>query len=948
MVVPALFFAVLVAGDGVELGREVRGVLAERCFRCHGPDVQKKKLRLDRREGVLGERGVVVAGDLAASELWLRVASADPDERMPPAEVGPALSGDELALVRAWIEGGAEWREHWAFEPVRTSEPPAVEDAAWNGNLVDRFLAREHAARGLAPAPETDAATWLRRASFVLTGLPPTPEELADFLRVPDAAGRERAVARLVASPHYAEHQARHWLDLVRYAETRGHEFDFPIPGAFEYRDWVVRAFAADLPYERFVTEQLAGDLLEPPRTNAAGWNESVLGTGFWFLGEEVHSPVDLRTDQADRTANKVDVLGKTFLGLTVACARCHDHKFDPIRAQDFYSFAGIAQSGSYREVRFEALERDREVREELERLRAGQGVHVLAELRALGLRPPLPEAKVELPSGVRVLADWSSDTPDPLIQDGSTWVQRARGEVHFGATPAAPLLRAFELGCASADPPWKGLVNAPGLAATGTSVNWSSGGRTLRTRTVTLGSGKLWYLVEGRGTAFATVSTHRSVFGPLHGQTILALDAPDGFTWVAHDLSAYAGQNVHVEFTPRAGGGAEPEAEPFLSIALVVESEAAPSFTLARADGAALRPGALDGEPSAPLASFYTRQQELLARRVLVSRLAPAMLDGNGVDEPRYVRGNPAERAEPAPRRELSALRTDEAAFAAGSSGRLELARAWTRPDHPLLARVAVNRAWQHVFGRGLVATPDNLGVLGQPPTHPELLDALAERFVSVHGWRWKPLLAELVLARAFRSSSTPVPESLALDPTNALWHHLPVRRLAAEELRDALLAVSGRLDRTVGGPSVPVHLSEFMDGRGKPATSGPLDGAGRRSLYLEVRRNFLAPLLQVFDFPTPFTTIGRRNVSSVPAQDLALMNDPLVHELAAHWSARLAREQPEPEARVQQAYREAFARAPEPDELVLAREFLAGFADAWPDYLHALVQTKEFRHVR
>jgi hypothetical protein len=323
-------------------------------------------------------------------------------------------------------------------------------------------------------------------------------------------------------------------------------------------------------------------------------------------------------------------------------------------------------------------------------------------------------------------------------------------------------------------------------------------------------------------------------------------------------------------------------------------------------------------------------------------------LLDGNGVDEPRYVRGNPGELAEPAPRRELAVLRRDEGAFPADSSGRLELARAWTRPDHPLLARVAVNRAWQHVFGRGLVATPDNLGVLGQAPELAELLDALAERFATTHGWRWKPLFAELVLSRAFRAASTPVPASLERDPTNASWHHVPVRRLAAEELRDALLAVSGRLDRTVGGPSVPVHLTEFMDGRGKPAASGPLDGAGRRSLYLEVRRNFLDALLRVYDFPTPFTTIGRRNVSSVPAQDLALMNDPFVHELASHWSARLASLEPEPEARVRRAYREALAREPEPGELALALDFLAGFADAWPDYLHALFQTKEFRHVR
>jgi len=935
--------------DAEALAREARSVLAERCYRCHGPDVQKSRLRLDRREPVLGPEGIVVPGDPGASVLWQRVASDDPDERMPPAEDLP-LSADELATLRTWIETGATWREHWSLEPVVPAEPPPVEQTEWSTNPVDRFVRKAMEERGIEPAPEVDPATWLRRASFALTGLPPTPEELADFLRTPDAGGREHVVARLLASPHHAEHRARQWLDLVRYAETRGHEFDLPIPGAFEYRDWVVRACAADLRYDLFVTEQLAGDLLEPPRLSPQGWNESVLGTGFWFLGEEVHSPVDLAQDQADRTANKVDVLGKAFLGLTVACARCHDHKFDPILAQDFYSYAGIAQSGSYREVRFETLEQERALRAELERLRAGQGTHVLAELRAHGLRKPLPEARIELPPDARVLGDWTAPDPEAPIQDGSTWIVRGRGDVHFGRSPETPILRAFELGCVSADPLWNGLDTADGLPDGGTSLNWSSSGRTLRTRGFTLGSGKLWYLVEGQGTAFVQVATHRTVHGPLHGQTIRALDS-EGFAWIEHDLSAFAGLNAHVEFTPRAGGGSDPEGAPWLSLALVIESETPPGFALEPSDEgtpSALRPGSLPGEPSAPLASFYARQAELLDARVLVSRVAPAMLDGNGLDEPLYVRGNPSERSELAPRRDLAAVRTDDATFGPESSGRLALARAWTRPEHPLLARVAVNRAWQQVFGRGLSETPDNLGVLGRAPTHPELLDTLAARFVAVHGWRWKPLLAELVLSRAFRSSSTALAASAEQDPTNSLWHHVPVRRLAAEELRDALLSVSGRLDRTAGGPSVPVYLNEWMDGRGKPAASGPLDGAGRRSLYLEVRRNFLDSFLREFDFPTPFTTIGRRTSSSVPAQDLAMMNAPLVHELARFWSERLAREVPEPAARVRRAHLEAFARAPEPEELALALAFLEGFGDAWPDYLHALVQTKEFRHVR
>jgi uncharacterized protein DUF1553/uncharacterized protein DUF1549/cytochrome c len=972
-VLPALLLGAVLGSPTLEDANDfarLRTLLAERCFRCHGPDVQKKKLRLDRREDVLGQargtsRGapIVVPGDPAASELWLRVSSPDPEERMPPEEAGPALTADELARVRAWIEAGASWREHWALEPVRATDgegaPPRLADEAWALGDVDRFVKAELEARGLAPAAEAGRATWLRRASFVLTGLPPSVTELEAFLADATPGAYERVVERLLASPHHAEAWARHWLDLVRYAETRGHEFDMPIPGAFEFRDWVVRAYDVDLPYDDFVREQIAGDLVDPPRREPEhGWNESVIGTGFWWLGEEVHSPVDLRKDQADRSANKIDVFGKAFLGLTVACARCHDHKFDPIPSQDFYALAGIAQSMSYREVRFEALEDERAIRAELERLRAGQGTHVRAELRALGLLVDPPEATVTLPPGTRVLADWREAENTALAQDGAAWVARRRGEVHFGPGVERPLARVLELGCASADPLWSGLRTAPAVVAPGTSLDWAPGGRTLCSPGFTLTSGKLWYLVQGKGTVFACLDGHRLVHGPLHGASILRLDTTrlepgasgPGFTWVSQDLSAYAGHAVRVEFTPAGGGGAQPEAEPELSVAMVIEGETPPGYACAAPPPLALPPAGF--EASAPLRAFFERQRALLARRTGLSRAAPAALEANGMDEQRYVRGNPAELAEAVPRRNLSALRSamgsaDEPGAGPATSGRLELAAATASPANPLTARVYVNRAWQHVFGRGLVATTDNFGTLGGAPTHPALLDWLARRFVKVHGWRLKPLLAELVLSRTFRLASQPVAESLALDPTDTWLHCYPVRRLEAEELRDALLAVSGRLDRCRGGPSVPVHLTSFMGGRGKPAASGPLDGDGRRSLYLEVRRNFPDPFLQVFDFPTPFTTIGRRSDSNVPAQALALMNDPFVWGQAEHWSARLASEVPDVEARLVRAHLEAFARRPEPDELALARAFLADF-DAWPDYLHALLQTKEFRYVR
>jgi len=1149
----------------VDFAREVRPLLAAKCMRCHGMDEQKGEVRLDRREELLRDRDgwvVVAPGDPEGSELWFRIAEAAEDERMPPAEHSAPLSPAEKDLLRRWIEEGAEWTEHWAFVAPRVVPVPAVRDAAWPLQELDHFLLARMEEEGIAPAPDADRATWLRRATFFLTGLPPTPEELDAFLADSSAGAFERVSDRLLASPHYGEKWARHWLDLARYAETRGHEFDFRIPNAWEYRDWLVRAFNADLPYDQFAIEQIAGDLLEPPRLDpTTGANESVIGTAFWWLGEEVHSPVDLRQDQADRTANKVDVFGKTFLGLTFACARCHDHKFDPIPASDFYSLAGIVQSTVYRDARIDGMEREHEVRSTLERLEAARGDAVLADfarrampaleraedvraeaekiraelqqselmfvlgdfegadwdgwspegdafgtrparredraasqaetvpagegfvhthlgasgrsddftgsltspefelrhdelrflicggnqpgracvnlliegevvlsetgrnsnvftervwdlrpwsgqrarvqivdqvqgswgsvgvddlvlrsswpgivdrratnpalavlLRAWGLlaeRAP-PVSEVLLPAHARSLEDWSGANESPLLQDGAVWLQLRAGDALFGWNDAHPVLRRVDLGGAFADPAFGGLRTAAQSEGEATRLKHQPAGRTLRTRRVTLEGGVLWYLVSGRGLAFASVAGHRMIEGPLHGATLLEVEAADGWRWLRHDLSEYAGMPVHVEFTPRGGGGEHADEAPDFAVAMVVECAEepqllrAPSWEGFELDWAAAHPellGPLAEDASEECQEFFRRRSEALAGRVLVSRLAPAAWEGGGMDETVYRRGDPAQPGEPAARAAPELIRdagggVGAAPATASESGRLALARSVAAEDNLLTTRVWVNRVWQHVFGRGLAQDPDNFGLLGRPPTHPELLDRLADRFVRVHHWSTKSLLRELVLSRAFRISSRPLPASAERDPENSAWHHFPVRRLDAEDLRDAVLVASGRLDRTIGGPSVPVFLTDFMQGRGRPAESGPADGGNRRTLYLEVRRNFLNPFMLAFDFPTPFTTIGRRSSSNVPAQSLAMMNDPLLQQIASSWSDRLFYVPSSPRGRLERAWKAAFGRLPEPSELTLCEEFLAD-GGMLQDLLHAFFQAKEFQYV-
>jgi hypothetical protein len=1087
--------------------KKVRPVLAERCFACHSTAAKKKRggLTLDARAAVLkgGDSGPAVQpGHPEKSLLIKAIRYGDPDLRMPPKSRLPEA---EVAALTAWVKLGAPWPDdgrkksagggyafdlqqrkqaHWAWQPLRPPPvPPAVTDTRWPLGPVDRFLLAALEAKGLKPAPSTDPRTLLRRVTFDLIGLPPTPAEVeafvAEYAAKPQAA-LGKLVDRLLASPHYGERWGRHWLDLVRYAETRGHEFDYPIPNAYQYRDYVVRAFNADVPYDQFVTEHLAGDLLAHPRLHPRdGFNESVLGTGFWFLGEELHSPVDIRQDKADRFDNRIDVLTKTFLGLTVACARCHDHKFDAISQRDYYSLFGFLESSAYRQVRFDALEHNRRIPRALDALRAKArpavqralaeavrpGAQRLAEYllaardvrggagpdstaRARKLDPDVLARWVRcLSAAARDERDplhaWAKAAADPSASEPARLAQRLRPTVedwHKQAARAAEALRGVEVivdyargrpadwlpddmaygsgpvragdcvlngtlgvrfverGAAEIDPVWRGLKVAPGVetepGALGKRVR---AGRTLCTPTFTLKGGKVFALVRGTGMVYAAVDAHALINGPLHAQLVLDVAAGPEFRWVAHDLTPYAGHRTHLEFT--AAEGAD------FAVALVVQADRPPGqfdapnqalLTLLSGKDARTQDGLAAGYQQLFLdltkrlsedrirgsagdarlanwlarhtelfgasagkrladavAPFLAAQRELAAQIKRESRLAPAMLDSTGVDERVYIRGVAKAPGEPAPRRFLEALAGPGPLPVARGSGRLELARQMTDPaTNPLLARVMVNRIWHHLFGRGLVGSVDNLGELGERPTHPELLDYLADRFIK-EGWSVKKTIRLLVLTRAYQMSSRADEHADRADPGNLLLHRMRVRRLEGEAVRDALLAVSGRLNTKLYGPSVPVYLTPFLEGRGRPA-SGPLDGDGRRSLYLAVRRNFLSPMLLAFDTPTPFSTVGKRTVSNVPAQALILMNDPMVHQQAHVWAKRVLARPGTARARITAMYQSAFSRPPTAAELDACLEFLreqaglhAGRQDdpaVWADLGHALFNVKEF----
>lgn len=1135
--------------------KKVRPILVARCFECHSGDDQEPKggLRLDSRAAIIsgGDAGPAVIPGNAAKSLLVDAINYGELYQMPPKSRLPA---EEVAILTRWVELELPWpadpraaksadetqfdlqqrrASHWAWQPIRSTPPPAIAHADWPRSDIDRFILARLEQAGLDPAPAAEKRTLLRRVTFDLLGLPPTPQQVRAFVEDDSEAAFEKVVDRLLESPAFGERWARHWLDLVRYAESRGHEFDYDSPNAYQYRDYVIRALNADLPYDQFVTEHIAGDLLETPRLHPQqGFNESILGTGFWFLGEWIHSPVDIRQDETDRFDNMVDVFSKTFLGLTVACARCHDHKFDAISQRDYYALFGFLQSSEYRQAPFDSLVHNQQIARQLAQLndefrapflqawadsRAPSMGHLerylLATQAALASGPPrvvspalaspaptppdtataapatpaqdelarltpaqfapdfrtwirdlaekqglhpatleawvahvvnvqhdpldplhawglLATAGTDEQAGPTRLTEWlahckasAAATPTPSdaitvvnyarvptedwLTDGLTFglTPRRIGSVRLGPSAELPLAEVETFGAARRDPDWKGLKLAPGTQLdAGQLARWDRAGRTLRTPSFEIKNGLVCYQVRGAGLAYVVVDSHRMVNGPLHGSILkefrVTAERPQ---WVVQDLRRYIGHGAHVEFVAVA--------EDELDVLQVVDASQPPAELPAQPNGLLLslldptsprdlaaglaailtettevlgRDGLGEGEHAADRAALANwiirhpelfpaadtgRLSELISKYVdrrgkllesvrWESRTAMAMWDGSGQDERLLVRGNPKLPRETVPRGLPEAIRSSHSEPIRQGSGRLELARRMLDSDNPFTSRVFVNRVWQHLTGRGLVPTVDNFGVLGQPPSHPELLDHLAAQFMQ-DGWSIKRLIKSVVMSRTYQMASTPQGRALDVDPSNALLHSMRIRRLEGESIRDTILAVSGSLDATLFGPPVPVYLTPFMEGRGRPAVSGPLDGAGRRSIYLAIRRNFLSPMMLAFDSPQPFSTVGRRSVSNVPAQALILMNDPFVVEQSAAWARRLlATETRSPRERIQQLYETAFTRLPSETESAAALAFLdrqgaelglspeqaAADERVWADLCHVLINVKEF----
>jgi cytochrome c553 len=1025
--------------EGIEFfEKKVRPVLVAHCYPCHSADAKKLRghLLLDNRAGLLkgGESGpVVVPGQPEDSRLIKAVGYQDDVLRMPPRG---KLADEHIADLTAWVKMGAPWpdtagsrtvsakaafdlqerRKHWCFQPVQNHAPPAVKRADWLRSPIDSFVLAQLESKGLAPALPADKRTLLRRVTYDLIGLPPAPAEIDAFLADDSPDAFEKVVDRLLASPQYGERWGRHWLDLVRFAETAGHEFDMEMPEAYQYRDYVIRALNADVPYDRFVIEHVAGDLLaEPRRHPTERFNESILGTGFWFLGESKHSPVDVRADEADRMDNQIDVFSKAFLGLTLSCARCHDHKFDAISTKDYYALLGYLLSSRQDRAFLDDLGPVQEKVRQLQEIRAERrklppvlekhlsdqiepqvswSIHQMRYLRkdkkklekfeegkqilVQEMNATLAEAAEKLRNAI-VFADFSKGSWKEWFVSGTAFGQ---GPSQAGdGTMTGPLLPSGWAHSGALSPKLEGVLRSPTFLISKKYVHLHLGGKKARVNLVLAGLQQIRDPIYG-GLTFKLSDSWNGELG-----------------WRTQDVSMWIGQRAYIEIIDDGDAvvavdqvlfSDDPPPPPLPSRTLlrILENPKTRSWedlehglrqvfqeslkqwiggTLAAQPDANDRVDLLNDlyegarslseeQASDPAVKAYNQEiakyQEIEAT-IKPSRRGLTMADGSAVNEYVFIRGNHKNLGEEVPRRFLEAIAGPSQPAPARGSGRLELAQRLVDSSNPLLPRVLVNRLWKHHFGEGLVRSVDNFGVLGEEPSHLELLDYLARELVR-RGWSIKSMHRLLVLSSTYQMASRAEAAADEADPRNRLLHRMPIRRLEAECIRDAVLAASGRLDRRMFGPGVLPHLTPFMAGRGKPTHTGPLDGAGRRSVYLNVRRNFLTPLFLAFDYPIPFTTIGRRSVSNVPAQALALMNNPFVVQQAELWAKRaLAEPGLTPRQRVTNLYVTAFGRPPTDAELAEALAFLEeqgkqyGRAEdvrAWSDLCHVLYNVKEF----
>lgn len=944
MIRRALFLASLSAAasaaDMTHFEQRIRPLLIANCIDCHGPDKQKGGLRLDSRAGwqTGGDSGpALVPGKLAESKLWQAVSYADRDLRMPPKR---KLKDSELADLKLWIESGApDPRDEvtssggksksaradasfWSFQPPKAAPVPGVKNTAWPANDIDRFILAKLEAHQLAPAADASPSILQRRLSFDLTGLPPDLTQPAP--RTPQAY--EKRVDELLASSAFAERFASHWLDITRFAESSGGGRSLPFKDAWRFRDYVIESIRDNVPLDRMIIEHLAGDLL--PATDSAARRRQVTATGFLALGPTNYEEQDKGMLRMDIVDEQLDTMGRAFLGLTIGCARCHDHKFDPISARDYYALAGILRSTKTLKNYTDnvahwidtPLPLDGEAEATLQKHE--QQVNALKDQIA-ALKDDLRDAGSADLRARKTIA--LSDLPGIVVDDSAAqkvglWKQstsyapyigkgylsdnnEGKGEKTITFTPKLPKTGRYEVRVA---------FNAgPNRAESATATILHADGEELKGVKMTTDSLK--------GLQFASLGTYRF---EANGQGFVLISNAGSQGYVTIDA---------VQFVPADETLAEP----------AVKKESPTAIKLKQ------RLAGLEKELKALQKDIPDRPE------------AMSVADDSAPEDARiHIRGSIRNLGASVPRGFIqAALHGNAPGIPAEASGRLQLAKWITSRDNPLTARIMVNRVWHWLFGAGIVRTTDNFGSTGEAPSHPELLDHLALKFIE-DGWSLKHLVKQMVMSRTYRMASTSAAFAAqhAMDPDNRLLSHMNRKRLDAECLRDALLTAAGTLDRAFGGPGVSeVKAVDANDQKIQNIEYGYQFLDTRRSLYTAAFRNVRHPLFEVFDFADINQPIAQRTTSTVATQALFLMNSPKVIEQARHAAEVVLKSSTDTGKRIETAFQNSLQRSPTEKEQTQVREFLessqSGNAsaddvrDLWARFIQTLWSTPEFR---
>jgi mono/diheme cytochrome c family protein len=887
----------------VDFQRDVQPILTATCLKCHGPDKQKGGFRVDAKDALLtgGDNHApnVRPGKSADSPLIHFVAGLDEEMRMP--RKGEALSAEQVGLLRAWIDQGAAWPDdgtgdvaketHWSLKPVARPVVPKIDGAR---NAIDAFIFDRLKRANLTPSPEADRRTLIRRLSFDLIGLPPTPEEVEGFIADDSPDAYERLVDRLLASPRYGERWARHWLDVVRFAETNGFETNTPRPNAWPYRDYVINAFNDDKPYDQFVREQLAGDQFGEDA--ATGF---IVG-GSW---DEVKSPDVVLTSQqrADELHDMVATTGSAFLGLTVGCARCHNHKFDPIPQADYYAMTAVFAGVQHGERALKTTNREARLKQ-------------ADELRRL------------------VTAIEGKLTQfEPIADVSGTGAKRPSVHPRVNAERFAP-------------------VEATRLRFT---VEATSGLEPCIDELEV-------YTPDGRNVALASLGTRASASSEYPNAAIHKIaHVNDGnfgnnFSWISSETGkgwvelAFA-QPVVIE---KAVWGRDREEKFKDRLATRYRIEVAPreddwTLVASSADRTAYEPGSPASEvPRDPEHRRLLDERAAHEGRIAKLSAEPRVFAGTfAKPEPthRLHRGDPMQKREAV---EPGALRAVPLSFETPTeSRRLSLANWIADPRNPLTARVMVNRIWQYHFGTGLVGTPSDFGANGERPSHPELLDYLAGEFMA-SGWSVKALHRLIVTSATYHQASAARPDAMAADASSRLLWRYPPRRLEAEPIRDAILALSGKLDLRMGGAGYSVFEpnDNYVRVYTPKKTFGPPEW--RRMIYMTKVRMQQDATFGAFDCPDAGQIAPRRNTSTTPLQALNLLNSQFILQQAGFFAERLKREQGDDVAKqVRRAFALAFNREPTEEELNVSSAFVD--KEGLTLFCRALLNANEFVYV-